>query len=643
MNAEEKMPGLIEAARASYESLLPGDHPITFERVEHDKMTAELAALKQEPALAEKLVLMIFPGTVPSDVTFYTPLLQFALYLDFTDQANEIVGIVWNQALSHLNDGQTEAVLLALPTVEDSLTHGLSALPYLTQHRRIPGATMLQLGEAIAKATANNFCGPGLDRTLETFAEKQPDEAMRLLSTVTPTENNLGILGIMLGRLRIGPHATSLATEIAQFEDKFRRGTGLFDRNVFYQSYYQEAFSSQLTVEEVEILCAMADANGLEDVHNLIVLLAIWMNHPRLNPPVFRRAYEWLEQRVSPTISDIGKARVAQLASFFNRQQYLWSDEWRPDIAHLVVAVLPIAAEHKGIWNSLEMYLVFTLAADGATFQRVVRELVHRSGKTWLKVLETPEGMTSLENQLKTTQQDDFIGELCLSSNRVQRHIGLYFFEELAVTALPTAALAACDPRICWILLYEILCRNLDKESTGHLLLSLLTQVDRMGEDFRVALKDELLVQAKNYAGACGEMFAKNAEGNPILQEVMAKQDKYFKALAETKKSPILQMQVPGYFAAMDEFNRRFANDIQRGAREHSVLMQIAHEVAILYERSWSTFQGNQLGDVAELQKVSHGMEIPRLEMIHPEGMQMRNLHALTQIRELEAEMEQKP
>lgn len=151
----------MEAAKASFESLQPGDHTITFERVEHVKMVAELAALKQEPAMTEELVRIIYPGAVPTDVAFYTPLLQFALYLDFTDQANEVVGIVWNRGISHLNDGQVEAVLLALPTVEDSLTHGLSALPYLLQQRQIPGATMLQLSEAIARATANNFCGPG--------------------------------------------------------------------------------------------------------------------------------------------------------------------------------------------------------------------------------------------------------------------------------------------------------------------------------------------------------------------------------------------------------------------------------------------------------------------------------------------------
>jgi hypothetical protein len=627
MNAAEKIPGLMEAARASFESLQPGDHTITFERAEHEKMAAELAALKQDPTMAEDLVRIIYPGAVPADVAFYPPLLQFALYLDFTDQANEIVGIVWNQAFTHLDANQTEAVLLALPQVNDSLSHGLSALPYLVGRRQIPAATMLQLGETIAKVTANNFCGPGLDRALETFTERRPNEAMELLSTFAPTEGNLGILGIMLGRLRTGPHATSLAAPISQFEEKFRTGAGLFDRNVFYQSYYQEAFSSQLTVAEVDKLCATADANGPDDVHNLIVLLAIWMNHPRLNPPVFRRAYEWLEKRVSPTISEIGKAHVAQLASFFNRKQYQWSDEWRPNIAQLVVSILPIEPEHAGIWAALEMYLGSLLPAEPATFQMVVRELATRSGRSWLKVLKKHPGMTHLENQMKTTRQDDLIGELCLSPNRVKRDIGLYFFDELDVLELPN--LGGCDPRICWILLHEVICQTISGQSAVRCLLSLVSEAGRLGSEFTRGLKIELLTQAKNYPGACGEMFAKNKDTSPLLQEAVAAQEKYFQALARTKTSPVFLIQIPGYQQAMEEFRRRFSNEI--------------HEVRILYGLSWSTFQGDQLGAATELQPFSHKMELPRLELIEPEEAQLRRLHASTDMDALERDLQEHP
>jgi hypothetical protein len=221
----------------------------------------------------------------------------------------------------------------------------------------------------------------------------------------------------------------------------------------------------------------------------------------------------------------------------------------------------------------------------------------------------------------------------------------LFFFDKLHVTELPAVALAACDPRICWILLHEVavVASGLNKESAGRCLLSLLSQANRMGASFTAALKQEILLQAENYPGACGKLFSEGAADNPILQEVMADQEKYFHALAQTKKSPVLQMQVQGYHRAMEEFSRNFYNEVKEGARKHSVFSQMVHEVALLYGLSWSTFQGNQLGEPTNLQRISHGTEMPRLELIDPEGMQMRRLHGLTQINMLEADMQERP
>jgi hypothetical protein len=97
MDSAQAIPGLLEAARAFFDSSQPGEHTITFNRAEHDKIIAELAALKKEPGMAQDLVEIIYPGAIPDAAIFYAPLLQFAEYLDFTDQANEIVGIVWGQ------------------------------------------------------------------------------------------------------------------------------------------------------------------------------------------------------------------------------------------------------------------------------------------------------------------------------------------------------------------------------------------------------------------------------------------------------------------------------------------------------------------------------------------------------------------
>ena len=644
MTSSQAIPGLLDAANASFKSRQIGEHDIAFKRTPNDRLAAELAALKQTPEFAQELVRIIYGDAIPRDSAFYPPLVALAQYLDFSDTAKEIVGIVWAEAFTRLDAGQVESVLLELTTVGQSFGLILGSLPHLVQRQYLSSKTVMRVSDVVAKHIGNTY-GPGLDRALEAFAERQPTEAIKVLSEVTPTDENRGILSILLGRLRICSSAASIGATVTQFEEKFKSSAQLVDRDVFYRSWFQETFSGRLTVDDVVQLCAIAEAKGEADVQLLIGLVAIWMSTPQLSPPVFRRAFEWLEKQVVPTISDVSKLQVAQFASFFNQSQYQWPDAWRPNISPLVVSILPIEAEHLGIWDKLDFYLTSLLPADVPTFQTVMRELASRSGNTWLKVLKKHPGMVQLLNQMYAARQDQLIGEFCLSADRTKRHIGFYFFDKIHGTELPPTTLAACDPRICWILLHEVavVASGLNKESSGRCLLSLANQADRMGANFTDALKQELLLQAKNYPGALGKMFTEASPCKPILQEVMADQDKYFKALAKTKESSVLQMQVQGYHRAMEEFGRKFSNEIQEGARKHSVLMQMVHEVAILYGLSWSTFQGNQLGEPTNLQRISHGTELPRLELIDPEGMQMRRLHALTQINLLEADIQRSP
>jgi hypothetical protein len=642
MHSEQSLPNTLKAAKASFESRQSGEHVIDFERASDAELAAELAILNQRPELAKDLVQIIYGTVIPNDATFYEPLVAFAQYLNFSDNAKEIIGITWAQAFTRLNAVQVEAVLVELPAVGQFFVMILGSLPHLVRRQHLSSDTVVHVNEIVAKHLADKF-GPGLERALEAFAEKQPTEAIEVLSNVTPADNNMVMLAVLLGRLRTGPDGTSLAAAVTQFETKFKNSAQLVDREVFYRSWFQEAFAHSLTVDHIAHLCETADAKGAEDIHVIITLLSIWMSTPLMSPQVFRRAFEWVQQRVSPTISDVGKLQVAQFASFFNADQYQWPDTWRPAIDALVIAILPIDAAHLGIWDKLDFYLGSLLPADPTTFQTVLRALADRSGESWLSVLRNKPSMAHLRNQMNMVRQDQLVAEFCLSADRTRRHIGLFFFAKLHVPAFSPADLAACDPRICWILLYEVASRTLSKQSAARCLLSLLTQAGRLGPEFVTAMKEELQVQARNLPGACGEMFTQNAAGNPILQDVMAEQDKYFKALAKTKKSPVLQMQVPGYHRAMEEFTRKFGNEVHEGARQNSVFMQMVHEVAILYGLAWSTFQGNQLGATTNMQRISHGTELPRLDLIDPEGMQMDRLFALTQIRALENDIQENP
>jgi hypothetical protein len=244
---------------------------------------------------------------------------------------------------------------------------------------------------------------------------------------------------------------------------------------------------------------------------------------------------------------------------------------------------------------------------------------------------------------MKLVSQIQLVGRLCLSLDRYERHIGLFLFDELDIESIPQDLLGKAADSICWLLLHEAQCATITGAGAGRCLISLIGQIQRMGEEFSSSLKEELILQAKNYGGECGELFAKKASENKMLEEVVSAREMYFKALAESKSSPLWKMQVPGYSRAMEEFHRNFGNEVDQGARKHSVLMEMVHSVALLYGRSWSTFHGQQLGPTTKLSKIGHSMELPRLELIDPEQMQLRRLYAHREIQNIELSFEKVP
>ena len=63
--------------------------------------------------------------------------------------------------------------------------------------------------------------------------------------------------------------------------------------------------------------------------------------------------------------------------------------------------------------------------------------------------------------------------------------------------------------------------------------------------------------------------------------------------------------------------------------------MQFIKKVQLLYGKTWSSFYGGKLGEASSLKQFSSSSEMPRLEIIDPEGMALRRLYASAKILEL--------
>ena len=174
-------------------------------------------------------------------------------------------------------------------------------------------------------------------------------------------------------------------------------------------------------------------------------------------------------------------------------------------------------------------------------------------------------------------------------------------------------------------------------KAVARFLIFLVPFVERADQDLQEDFYDELLLQLKNFPGACKDEFTARATDFPILQKAIAEAEQYFEALGTIRKSSINQIEVAGFARAAQLHARRFAAQVSKGSEELSIFTQLFKKVRLLYGHQWRTFHDGVLGASSDLKEISTSMEFPRMEFVDPEGMQLRRFHASLRIRELSA------
>jgi hypothetical protein len=113
--------------------------------------------------LASLMVQIIYGKGVPADATFSDPLVRFAEHLNFGEEAKEVIGVIWAEALTRLDATQVETVLVKLPSVTQYFGLMLESLPHLVSRQDLSAKTVMRVSLVIAKHIEDQF-GPGIDR-----------------------------------------------------------------------------------------------------------------------------------------------------------------------------------------------------------------------------------------------------------------------------------------------------------------------------------------------------------------------------------------------------------------------------------------------------------------------------------------------
>jgi hypothetical protein len=132
--------------------------------------------------------------------------------------------------------------------------------------------------------------------------------------------------------------------------------------------------------------------------------------------------------------------------------------------------------------------------------------------------------------------------------------------------------------------------------------------------------------------------LAAAAPHHEYLQAILADVEERLTAIHNASASPALQMEVPGHARAERLYHRRMARDVAKGVRQQSTFLSLIHSIQLLYGgASWRIFESDgKLSQPSGMHASSTNIEIPRLEMLDPEGMHLRRVAASVRIASLE-------
>lgn len=598
-------------------------------RIDESKLSLEVERLAGNQGIRRYALQRLFPEGVPLSDEFWNRLRNLLLRLGWGDPSRRAVGLLIQCAVENLDLREAEALLRQITKlVGPHFFQALGSLLVTLRELKLQPEFAAEWFPLLLRRIGNDLAVGEFWNAVRTFCEYHPQSAVEVLEILrhTTSEDQISVASYVLGSLRCVELAHADVQRLAQVERDIADDSATTGRAIYHRSWVPSAWCGKLTLEELRVVIERMAEGSPEECEQLFWLVCRVLLSPSLPDDARTFGGTWLHCHANSSIPDGAKFNVVEFAT------RLPADEYQ-EAVDLVLAVQPIQAEHKGTWKRLESLLVTLLKADLTLFKRCLMELAHRNANNFRSVLEDGRALEWLISEMKPADLGDTVALLLLDPASECRTLGIALFDKLLLP-LPSSVSEPTDERSIALLFYEIQRSLIHATALARLLVFVLFRASKSSQGLQQEIRAEILLQLKNYPGGSKEEFSSYAHEFPILAETIAESDKYFEAL-EAAQSKIARIEVPGYERAARLNARRFASQVSKGAEEMSIFTQLVKKVHLLYGKEWRTFHSGHMGESSGLKQFSTSVEFPRMELIDPEGMQMRRLHASFRIREL--------
>ena len=600
-----------------------------------DATNEALESLSGDQTFAVRIVSDLFPQGCPSDLSVvYRRIAMWDSGLPTIAAADRLLAAVFTRAYRSWPAEQNRLLEALNAPDHDGFVCLLDALATFLGENELPALFAAGWFVAVAERHAREGGGAGFELGLRAYAVHFPEYALKVVELLLSDEANDQALVVAAGLLGICrgidlPKAAK--TQLGAVELKWLSNRRPDARFYLHRSWIPTARERALTPVEFDALLerlGQGSAREFTDGFNVVMLC---LASTKTRAEVCAQGLAWLRRHASSSLEPEAKYYVAVFVHN--------APESPGDLDDLLGAIQPVAPELQVIWQVLETVLVKRLKERPiAEFVELFLKLADQSNGAFGALLKVHRTMERLSVGLshRTGAADALMANLLFSHDRHRRRLGRRLFERLATGTLSSAVYAGKNDGEVMLGLLEFRRALAPRASAvADFLLLIAPFADAAGAGFKEEYADEVLVQAKNFPGACLRRFKAAAGKSAIIAEVVPQVEAYAAALRAAGNSPLGATAVPGFDRAWHEQQRRFSNQVQEGAREQLPLMQIFPEVHMLFGDSFAVDNGGELNPTA-FKNTEVGTEFPGLDFIDPEGMILRRINAVGAIEYLE-------
>jgi hypothetical protein len=390
-----------------------------------------------------------------------------------------------------------------------------------------------------------------------------------------------------------------------------------------------------LSEQELDIELTEMLKGEPEEISEAFSIVWQCLKSERASEDFVKFAMSWFSKNTSSVLPDAAKHHLVTAMWFFNTpgKQKINIEPTQAD--DLLVAMQPIPKDNRGTWEHFEMYLTERLHKDPASFETVLGRLVDANPKGMIAQFQS-DVFQHLKSEIYQAPVQDFVTKWSLSMDKNKRKIAMAIFQKSESIVLSQNAISEASEKQLEIALLEFMRKPLIiAGKTSEYLLALEPAFRNVGPELKQQFKNEMVLQAINYPGACLEKWKKTENQSDLLKEIIKNTEKYFEKLNLTKDSPAISFTFPGCKEAAEREANEFANKVSKDAKEKSIFAKLAKNIQIIYGTKWAVLMADgKLGQAANFNKFGHSMEFPRLEIIDPEGMAIRRLQTAHDIKD---------